>query len=289
MKPRIVAFGDNVVDCYSDQGLMFPGGNALNCSVFARRFGASSAYLGAVGDDPAGHHIRKSLMDEGVDVSRLRMGGGATAFCLIGHEKGERIFLGADLGISIIEPAPEDLVAIAEADAVHTGRSSHVAHHLADFAARARLSFDFAVVRDADRIARLAPHCFLASFSGGDLAPEAAEALALSTCEAGAEWVLVTLGGDGALLAGPAGLFHARPASTQVIDTLGAGDTFIARTLYGLLIAETPDQILAAASVEAAHTCSHFGGFGHPAPIEVDRSRAKPLSEIYGTETTVRA
>ena len=38
-----VTFGDNVVDCYEDRGLMFPGGNALNVSVFANRFGAFAA------------------------------------------------------------------------------------------------------------------------------------------------------------------------------------------------------------------------------------------------------
>ena len=145
------------------------------------------------------------------------------------------------------------------------------------------------MVRDRDRIARAAPHCFLASFSGGDLAPDEAEALAISTRDAGADWVLVTLGGEGALLAGAGGLHRARPAPAEVVDTLGAGDTFIARTLYGLLTGETPDDMLTAASAEAARTCSHFGGFGHPAPIDVDRSRARSLAEIYGGETTARA
>lgn len=289
MMPKVVAFGDNVVDCYAFRDQMFPGGNTLNLSVFIRRFGGSSAYIGGVGDDVAGRHIRDSLEAEGVDVTRLRIGGGSTAFCLIGHENGERVFLGADLGVSIIEPDAQDLALVASADAVHTGRSSHVEDHLPELASRTRLSFDFAVVRDRKKIERLAPHCFLASFSGGDLSRPKAEALARSTKDAGANWVLVTRGGEGALLAGTAGVFHAKPEPTEVVDTLGAGDTFIARTLLGLLTDEPPDAIVAAASHEAARTCSHYGGFGHPAPIDVDRSRAKPLSEIYGAEETVRA
>ena len=28
--PRIIAFGDNVVDCYRDRQLMYPGGNSVN-------------------------------------------------------------------------------------------------------------------------------------------------------------------------------------------------------------------------------------------------------------------
>ena len=44
--PRILAFGDNVVDCYRARHLMFPGGNCVNHAVFARRFGAVSDRFG---------------------------------------------------------------------------------------------------------------------------------------------------------------------------------------------------------------------------------------------------
>ncbi|EAR51258.1 hypothetical protein OG2516_17555 [Oceanicola granulosus HTCC2516] len=287
--PRVVTFGDNVVDCYVGRGEMYPGGNAVNVAAHLSRFGARAAYCGAVGDDPAGRHVRDSLRDAGVETTRLRMGGGPTAFCLIGHEEGDRVFLGADLGVSIIAPEAEDLSAIAQGDAVHTGRSSRIEPHLADLAERARLSYDFAVVRDADRIGRIAPLCFLASFSGGDLSDGEAEELARSAREAGADWVLVTLGGRGALLAGPGGMHRAEAVAADLVDTLGAGDTFIARVLFGLLTEEAPETLLRAAAREAAQTCSRYGGFGPAAPIAVDRSRAKSLSEIYSTETTVRA
>ena len=49
---RIVGVGDNVLDRYIDQGLMYPGGNAVNVPVLALRFGAeAAAYVGTVGDD----------------------------------------------------------------------------------------------------------------------------------------------------------------------------------------------------------------------------------------------
>lgn len=286
---KVVAFGDNVVDCYADRSVMYPGGNALNFSVFIRRFGGEAAYVGAVGTDDAGRHIRDSLVLEGVDVSRLRECDGNSAFCLIGSHDGEREFIGADLGVSIIAPDAGDLALIGTADAVHTGRSSHVETHLADFAARTRLSFDFAVVRDPERIARLAPLCFLASFSGGDMSQDDAEGFLERTRAAGATWVLVTRGEAGALLAGPSGHFATPAVPTTLVDTLGAGDTFIARTLYGLLRGEAPEQTLLTAAHEAAKTCGHLGAFGHPAPMAVDRSRARSLSDIYGADNDIRA
>jgi fructoselysine 6-kinase len=67
----------------------------------------------------------------------------------------------------------------------------------------------------------------------------------------------------------------------RIVDTLGAGDTFIARTLVGLLRQESPDDLLAAAAVAAARTCGQVGGIGHPAAIDIDESQALSLDEIY--------
>lgn len=287
--PDVVAFGDNVVDCYADAGRMFPGGNAVNHAVFVRRHGCTAAYVGAVSDDPAGRHIRGALAAEGVDLGNLRVVPGRTAFCVIGNRDGEREFLRADLGVSIIEPLPVDLDRIARADAVHTGRSSHVDAHLPAFAERARLSFDFAVIRDRARIARIAPFTFLASFSGGDLDDPGVADLQAAARAAGATWCLVTRGGRGASLAGPGGTVAVPAAPARLVDTLGAGDAFIARTLVGLLRAEAPDALMRVAALAAAETCGHLGSFGHPAPIDVDERHAKTIDEIYGGTDEVRA
>lgn len=290
MKPSVVAFGDNVVDCYTDQGTMYPGGNTLNLSVFIQRFGGKGAYIGAVGDDPAGRHIYDALVAESVDVTGLRvLPTGSTAFCLIGNRDGDREFLGADLGVSIIEPELHDLDHIAQADAVHTGRSSHVDAFLPAFAVRSRLSFDFAVIRNRERIARIAPLCYLASFSAGDLDGAKAIELLEFALAAGARNVLITRGKDGAWLGQGDQRHYQLAVPTHAVDTLGAGDTFIARTLFGLLMDETPEKALAAAATAAAETCCHHGGFGHPTSLKVDRSKARALDQIYGPGETTPA
>jgi len=37
---RLLGLGDNTVDTYVDQGWQYPGGNAVNVAVLARRLGA---------------------------------------------------------------------------------------------------------------------------------------------------------------------------------------------------------------------------------------------------------
>jgi fructoselysine 6-kinase len=265
----ILAAGDNVVDCYPDLGRMFPGGNCLNVAVFSRRFGAASSYLGAIGRDAAGRAIEAALSAEDVRTDRLRILDGPTAYCIIGRRKGDRVFLSFDLGVSMFRPDDEDFAFTTSFNAVHIGQSSGLDDHLDRFAAGARLSYDFSTRRDPAHRARIAPLCFLASLSAGDLGRGAAHDLLGQTLAAGARWCLVTRGEQGAML-GRNGEIHETPARpVEVVDTLGAGDTFIARTLVGLIRGEEPDLTLAEAARAAAETCSRAGAVGHGAPLAV--------------------
>lgn len=280
---RILAFGDNVVDCYRDQNLMFPGGNCVNHAVFARRAGAETAYAGAVCDDDAGHLIRRALVEEGVDIFSLRIEAGQTAYCVIETPDGDRVFVGANLGVSIIAPSKADLARLSDFDAVHTGRSSHVDAWLPHFAQATKVSYDLATVYDPERIARVAPHCFLLAFSAGGASRDQALALAQGARAAGARWSLATRGVEGALLAGDAGVFEVPAQPVDAIDTLGAGDTYIANVLVGLLESREPETILTLAAAAAARTCLIRGAFGHAATMSIDVSNMMSLEDVYRT------
>jgi fructoselysine 6-kinase len=267
----IAAVGDNVVDCYPAPDRMYPGGNALNVSVFARRGGALSSYVGAVAADPAGLLIRRALIAEGVNVDRLRVLAGETAFCVIGHRDGDRVFLSSELGVSRFEPDEDDLALVARHDAVHVSASSGLDHRLGEFASLLPLSYDFSTHRDAAHISAVAPHCFLASLSGGDLTDTAARNLAAHAVSAGARWALVTRGADGALLMHHGGSLRVAARPGTIVDTLGAGDTFIARVLVGLVAGEALDPLLADAADRAAATCENPGAFGYGERLSVSR------------------
>ena len=266
---KIAAMGDNVVDCYASRDEMFPGGNCLNVSVFARRFGAQSAYIGAVGRDRAGALIAAALHKEGVDTSHLRMLDGPTAYCVVGHRDAERVFLTFDLGVSMFSPSAVDLEFIAGFSAVHVGQSSGLDAHLAAVAARAPLSYDFSIRRESAHRRAIGPLCFLASVSGGDLTEPEAEAIAGELLASGTQWVLITRGRAGAQLYNRSRAFFTPAFAVEVLDTLGAGDTFIARTLFGLCREESPEVLLEAAARAAADTCRYFGAVGHGAATEI--------------------
>ena len=109
-----------------------------------------------------------------------------------------------------------------------------------------------------DRLDSAAPHVLkpngeeLASITGGDAAalesdPRAAAAAARLLVDRGVEAVLATLGGHGAVLVTEEGAWHAVAPLTQVVSTVGAGDS----SLFGYLLGErhraAPAQRLALA------------------------------------------
>jgi fructoselysine 6-kinase len=263
----ILTARDNVVDCYLDEGQVFAGGNALNVAVFARRAGARTAYAGTVGTDDAGALILSSLAREGVSTDYVQVRPGSTAYCVIGHNNGDRVFQDVGLGVSracfeggLLSPA-------SGFDAVHLSESSSLEELAADLSAVSRLSFDFSTNRDAGLLRMVAPHCFLASFSGGDLPAADGIERARQATALGATWALVTRGAAGAVLLGTDRSYQVAAAETTLVDTLGAGDTFIGTLLVGLLEGRTPPEAMTTAAEASALTCRRLGAFGNGGPL----------------------
>ena len=78
MAQKLLGLGDNTVDTYVDRSLQFPGGNAVNVAVQAKRLGAQTGYLGCLGSDEAGMLLVDALRLEGVDTTRCRVRPGAS-------------------------------------------------------------------------------------------------------------------------------------------------------------------------------------------------------------------
>ena len=66
----LIGVGDNTVDRYIDMGMMYPGGNAVNVSVFFKRMGGEASYLCWLGDDSRGRLVLDSLRAESDDVTQ---------------------------------------------------------------------------------------------------------------------------------------------------------------------------------------------------------------------------
>lgn len=270
---RLAGVGDNVLDIYVDDGVASPGGNALNVAVLAARKGAQSAYIGALGNDEAGRRVLAALQAEGVDVSHVRVCDGANAFAVVRRIGGDRAFGRGERGVSPFAPTDDDLEYLAGFDVVHSSYASGLERWLPRIAATTRLSFDFGHFTDHEYIASVMPGCWFASFSGADRSAEEIDWIRREAHDAGVTYLLITRGGGAAeLSAGGVIVEEPVPKLIEVVDTLGAGDSFTANLAVALAEANQPDETQLRAIMRESHRlsaeiCSHFGAFGHVAGI----------------------
>lgn len=269
---RIAAIGDNDVDCYLSTGQMYPGGNCLNVAVLARRLGAETAYIGAVADDPAGRLMQEVLKYENVLSDRLHIVEGMTAYCIIEHKDSDRIFVTNDLGVSHFTPSEADVNYLENFDSAHVGHTSGLDKYVPLFAEKTLISYDFSTCATDALIEKMSPFLWFATVSAGDLAEDEALRMMNKIKQHGAKWVMATRGSHGALLCHGEKLWQVKPVQVDAVDTLGAGDTMIARVLIGLLKNEDPQLALTAAAFSAAQTCTYFGAIGHGKPIDLSVS-----------------
>lgn len=96
---KLLGLGDNVIDCYTNTGAVYPGGNALNVAIHASILGAEAAYMGNLSDDSMSEVIVDALNHFHVDFSRCRkIPGTVTKCCRYRVINGERTYLGITAG-----------------------------------------------------------------------------------------------------------------------------------------------------------------------------------------------
>lgn len=140
-----------------------------------------------------------------------------------------------------------------------------------------------------ERLPAAAPHLMkpngheLASFTGDDgdaleADPAAAARAASTLVDRGVETVLATLGSHGAVLVTAGGAWHAAPPPTEVVSTVGAGDS----SLFGYLLGATQDLDPAhrlALAVAYGSAAAGLPGTTIPHPTQVDASQV-PVRDL---------
>ncbi len=107
--------------------------------------------------------------------------------------------------------------------------------------------------------------------AGASGLPTDPEALVVALRERyGATWAVVTRGPDGAVAAGPEGVASVPSPSVALVDTIGAGDTFMAGMLDALVVAGLPlADALRRGAAAAALVCEREGA-DPPTRAELD-------------------
>jgi len=258
---KLIAVGDNCLDVYLSSGFLSVGGNALNVAVQWRRLGFGARYFGALGPDQEADITLAAIEAAGLNPGDVEIRPGASAVTLLADDAGERRFLFESLGVGEdYVPEPVRYEALRHADWVHLGTNASpelVRRLAAD-------GIPFSIDLSTRPLALPLEGVPLVFASGPDDPAEPVGPLFASLMAAGAREVVVTCG--------PRGSFHeaggtrvaAGSVPVVVVDTCGAGDSFIASFIVARLDGQAAGEALAQSALRASETCSHLGGFQQP-------------------------
>ncbi|HSL95525.1 MAG TPA: carbohydrate kinase [Thermoleophilia bacterium] len=306
--PRIVCLGESIVDLIGEPDAdgrvayrAHPGGSPLNAAVAAARLGAPTAMLTRFSDDAFGAQLREHLSAAGVDLRLAEAGPQPTSMAVVTIDAEGRATYGfyrAETADVSYDPRPRPAlpssVSVGNVTVSLLREPSRTAFH--DIVRESGRAGRGAVTWVLDPNARPAlwsgPAAFGREFaawvplvdvvkvSDEDLAYLGGEesATAAGWLADGVAAVVVTAGAGGARLYRPGHAPLSVPGRrVDVVDTVGAGDTFTAGLTTGLVDGPHPrdldeaawNALLRRAVAASSITCTRVGA-DPPTAAELD-------------------
>jgi len=234
---NVATVGDNCVDVYEKEGRQYPGGNPVNVAVYLRRLGIDASYTGVVGTDEYGRNLIDALNDKGVDTSHVHTAEGSTAVTKVEIVNGNRVF--GDYIEGVMEDfrlTDDDITFLCRHDLVVSGIWGHTAGDLGKIKANGTtIAFDYSDQPNDPIVDASITHVDYAFF--GLESDDTAEVRAFMRDKQakGPRVVVVTLGEHGSLAFDGRDFYKHGIIEVDIADTMGAGDSFIAGFIKGVL------------------------------------------------------
>ena len=319
----LLSCGDALVDFLPvasvdgrDAAAPVAGGSCLNIAVGMARLGAPTGFVGGVSTDLFGRIIANHALTSQVDLRYVTRSEHQTTLAFVRHVAGEPQYAFYDEATASRNwTYRRGSIPFDEIEALHVG-STTLAHDqgaaqalamIEDAGGSTTVSFDpncrpnlvrhkasfvdrmdaFAAAAD---IVRMSDVDFEFLYGGSDYAGRAR-----SLIEAGASLVVVTRGIQGALAwHGAAGAVEVPAPTVDVVDSIGAGDSFQAALLFALraigriktgplsqMNSSELGRVLSFATICAAFTCGRAGA-DPPRQSDVGEDIARLLSHRLG-------
>ncbi|MDD3138876.1 MAG: fructoselysine 6-kinase [Lachnospiraceae bacterium] len=260
---KLAAVGDNCMDVYKNTGMAYPGGNPVNVAVYFVRLGGEASYTGVVGTDKYGTLMKEKIGEKGVDVSHIRFKEGNTAITHVELIDGERVFGEYEEGVlADFELTGEEKDFICKHDIVVTGLWGNVHDDLAELKERGmKIAFDAATrpKDDAAQIAIPSVDYFFFATDDGDTPELRAQMKELHT--KGPALVITTLGEQGSIVFNGESFITFGIVKCNVVDTMGAGDSFIAGFLKGALEGMSIEECMKLGATSSSVTLEYNGAW----------------------------
>jgi fructoselysine 6-kinase len=264
---KVLGVGDNCIDDYVELEKKYPGGNALNVTVYATCYpDVDSDYVGIIGTDENGRYMLDQIKKNGIDTKHIIVEEGTTAVTKILIRDGDRVF------DDYIEGVQEDAVLLYDKmpdpndyDLIHFTVWGFGREYVSEIkkTSNALLSCDFSGQLDDPRT-EIMPYLNVSFFSGSKLVDESndPEPVIKRLKDKTPGLVVMTMGEHGSMVYDGNKMYKGEALPVEVVDTLGAGDSYIAAFLISHIKGDTIPESIKKGHQAAKEICKRLGGWG---------------------------
>ncbi len=258
---KIATVGDNCMDVYESLNESFPGGNPVNVAVYFKRLGGEASYTGVVGDDTYGNIMLQALKRKNIDISHVGVIHGNTAITKVELINGERVFGDYDQGVlAQFFLCEADVDFLTSHDMVVSSLWGNIENDLYKIKEKSTpIAFDFANKLSGRILETAISYVDYAFFSYDEGDNEFIREFMKKIKEMGPKIVIVTLGDKGSICYDGNEFISQGIVPCIVVDTMGAGDSYIAGFLRGILLGKELRECMKLGAENAAVTLLYRG------------------------------
>ena len=280
---KVAAIGDNCIDVYERIGKKYPTGNVVDTGVNIQKLGIPVSVISTTGSDENGVWMVEALTKEGLDLSHFKVGDGATAITYMDMDGLDRVH--GDYVEGVLENIvfdDEDIRFAAEHDLVHTALwgkaedtlpkikalsgakisfdyADRLDHELVEKAlSGAKISFDYADRLDHELVEKTLPYVDYGFYSYHKERDPFIEGYLKDKVDRGMKIAVATFGDKGSLAYDGKQFYEGGIYPAKLVNTVGAGDSFIAGFLYEILKGSDIEKCLDTGARVAAKVVSTF-------------------------------
>ena len=237
---KAVAVGFSCVDVYENINRWYPTGNGIDWGIHLSRLGIPVSVISAVGKDGYGKKMREVLLKENLEVSHLEEKDGDTCRMIMALRNGtDRVHMEEISGVmENYSITNEQFEYAATFDYLHTDLFGGVLDHLKQWHDRGvKIVMDFSTfTKDPEfHCESIFPNVDYVFFSADGMITEDLKDWMKTIQSEGPKIVTATLGENGSLSYDGTQFYEMGIVKTGVVNTVGAGDSYIAGFTYGIM------------------------------------------------------
>lgn len=256
---RVAGVGFSCIDKYENLGKYYPTGNSVDFVIHLSRLGVDVSMVSVVGNDLYGAMMMEKLREEEVDVTCMHVRPGKTAIFKMDLNGNDRVHKEKIEGVMAeFALTGQDIAFILQHQAIHTNLSGRINEHLSYFRSQGiKVIYDFSTRTRKEIAGPVLPDTDYVFFSY-DREDDYIIDFMKWAYNQGPGLVVVTLGEHGSLAYDGETFHRGDIVKAEVVNTVGAGDSFCAGFMYGQLKGWPIPESLRQGAVVAAGVVSRF-------------------------------